>query len=68
MRSESWLDLPGAQVGGRIVQTLLFGVTPTDRLAFTVATLTIVIVALVACLVPAQRAARVDVNEALRIE
>jgi ABC-type antimicrobial peptide transport system permease subunit len=62
------VGLAGARVGGRIVQALLFGVAPNDRLAFIVATMTILGVAVVACVVPGRRAARVDVNQALRIE
>jgi putative ABC transport system permease protein len=54
-----------ARVGGRIVQAVLFGITPHDRLAFGVATMTIVAVAMTACALGARRATRVDVNKAL---
>jgi predicted permease len=60
------IGLGGARVGGRIVQTLLVGVTPNDRFAVTIATLTIVGVAMVACVLPARRAVRVDASEVLR--
>jgi predicted permease len=60
--------LAGAQAGGRVVQALLFGVTTHDRFAVTAAAVTIVSVSTVACLLPARRALRVDVNEALRNE
>jgi len=59
------VGLAVARLGGRIVQALLFGITPHDRLAFGVATITIVAVAMTACALGARRATRVDVNKAL---
>jgi putative ABC transport system permease protein len=48
--------------------SLLFGVTPTDVTTFVLVSITLSLVALVACLIPARRAARVDPLVALRYE
>jgi predicted permease len=52
----------------RFVRTLLFGVTATDWLTFSLVSALLCVVALVACFVPARRAASVDPMEALRSE
>jgi ABC-type antimicrobial peptide transport system permease subunit len=57
-----------ALLAGRWVGPLLFNVKPTDPVVFTVVGLTLVLVATVATLVPALRAARIDPNVALRAE
>ena len=51
---------------GRVLSALLFGVRPADPLALTGAAILFGLVALAACAVPAWRAARVDLMEALR--
>jgi putative ABC transport system permease protein len=53
---------------GRLLQTLLFDVTPSDPVALAVAAIAFGAVALAACLVPAYRASRVDLMESLRQE
>ncbi|MBC8089958.1 MAG: FtsX-like permease family protein [Phycisphaerae bacterium] len=56
----------GALALGRVTRSLLFGVSPTDPLTFAMVSAAIVGVSLLACLVPAQRAMRVDPLVAIR--
>jgi putative ABC transport system permease protein len=60
--------LAGALALNRVLTSLLFGVAPTDLTTFSVVSGTIVVVALIACLLPALRAARVDPMVVLRDE
>ena len=53
---------------GRLLQTLLFDVTPSDPLSLGIAAIAFGAVALAACLAPAFRASRVDLMESLRQE
>jgi putative ABC transport system permease protein len=62
------IGLAGAFVLTNFIRSLLFGVAPTDPLTFTVIPLVLATVALVACWLPARRAANVDPMEALRCE
>ncbi len=55
-----------AVAGGRLVTTLLFGVSPTDPRMIVGVPAGLVAVAILACLVPAQRAARLDPAQILR--
>jgi len=55
-----------ALAGGRVLSTLLFEVQPNDPLVFTAVALSLVGVALLACVVPARRAMQVDAAEVLR--
>jgi predicted permease len=52
----------------RLIESLLFQVTPTDAATFLTVSLTLMVVALVACLIPARRATKVDPLVALRYE
>jgi predicted permease len=52
----------------RLIGTLLYGVTPSDPLTYGAAALTLAIAALMACLMPALRAARIDPAVTLRNE
>ena len=58
--------IAGALALTRLLQALLYEVTPTDPLTFTAATLTLVGVAMAACLNPARRAMMVDPIAVLR--
>ena len=62
------VGLAGAVGVTRVLQTFLFGVTPTDPLAFTIVTLLLMAVGLLAAWLPARRATRIDPCAALRAE
>ena len=62
------LGILGAWVGTRLMRRLLFEVSPTDALSFTVAALVLGAIAVAATAFPARRAAAVDPATALRME
>jgi len=55
-------------VAGKALGSLLFGVTPTDSITYLGVFAVLAVVSLVACYLPARRAARIDPMQALRQE
>ena len=62
------VGLIGALAASRLLQSLLHGVEPIDPVTFAVAPLLLVIVAVLASLLPAYRATRVDPVHAMRTD
>lgn len=62
------IGVAGAYAATRVMSNLLFDVTPTDLLTFIAVPMILLFVALVACLIPARRATKVDPLIALRYE
>jgi ABC-type antimicrobial peptide transport system permease subunit len=62
------VGLVGAVVLSRVMADYVYGITSTDPLTFAGACLTLMIVALLASYIPAQRAARMNPMLALRNE
>jgi putative ABC transport system permease protein len=58
----------GSLVSSRLVASLLFGVTTRDPMTFAGAAVVLVAVAIVACVLPARRASRIEPTIALRAE
>jgi putative ABC transport system permease protein len=63
-----FLGIAGSFAATRLLQTLLFETEPTDLVTFFSVSLFLSLVALLACLLPAWRALRVDPVDALRAE
>ena len=68
MTSVIVVGLVAAAFATRLLSSFLFGVSAVDPATFAVCAALLSVVALLACLVPAQRAARVDPIRALRYE
>jgi putative ABC transport system permease protein len=57
-----------ALAGGRVVRPLLYGTSPRDPVVLVGVALLLLVVATLACLLPARRAMRLDINVAIREE
>ena len=62
------IGIVAAAALGRVLTTLVFGVTPRDAVTFITGSLVIIVVGLLASAVPGHRATRVDPLQALRTE
>ena len=60
------IGLFGAYAANRLLQSLLFNVSPTDPLVLGAVAVTLLLIAAIASFAPARRAARTDPVEALR--
>jgi ABC-type antimicrobial peptide transport system permease subunit len=60
------VGLAGAFGVTRFLAGMLYGVTPTDAVTFAIAPVVLMLVAVMACWIPAHRAARIDPMVALR--
>jgi putative ABC transport system permease protein len=62
------VGLAAAFAGSRLIESLLYGVSSRDPVVFATTTVTLIAVALLACWLPARRAARLNPLEALRAD
>jgi ABC-type antimicrobial peptide transport system permease subunit len=62
------VGLAGAIAGGRVLDSLLYGVRPNDAGVLAATTVVVLTVALGACWLPARRASKLNPVEALRSE
>jgi len=62
------LGLVAALAGGRLMQSVLYGVSPFDATVFAGATIVIFLTSVAACYVPAVRAVRINPLDALRTD
>jgi predicted permease len=58
--------LIGALAGSQLIRSLLYGVSPRDPIVFSLTTVALLVVALLACWLPARRASRLSPLQALR--
>jgi ABC-type antimicrobial peptide transport system permease subunit len=62
------IGLIGSAAASRLIRTMLFGVSPSDMQTYLTAPAVLALVALLAVMIPAFMASRVDPMEALREE
>ncbi len=62
------IGLPGAWMAAKLASSFLYGIRPHDLVTFTAVPIILTGIALLACWIPARRAARVDPQTVLRYE
>jgi putative ABC transport system permease protein len=62
------VGVPGSIVAGRLISNVLFMVSPADFVTLASSVATLVAVSVLACIIPARRATRIDPMVALRVE
>ena len=62
------IGLPAAFALSRLMQSMLYGISPTDPVSYLLIPFVLAAITLLACYLPARRAARVDPMQALRYE
>jgi ABC-type antimicrobial peptide transport system permease subunit len=62
------IGVAAALAGGRIVSSMLYGVTAADALTYVVSSVLLIVIMLAASYIPAWRASRLDPMQALRCE
>jgi putative ABC transport system permease protein len=62
------IGVVGAIAVTRLMRSLLFAVAPTDLMTFGISSIVLIVIALLACFIPARRATKVDPLVALRYE
>jgi ABC-type antimicrobial peptide transport system permease subunit len=62
------LGLIGSYALTKLMSTLLFEVKPTDKMTYVCVAVGLVVIALIACYIPARRATKIDPLTALKYE
>jgi ABC-type antimicrobial peptide transport system permease subunit len=62
------VGLPATWMLTRVIESQLYGIKPHDPVSMGIASLTVLLVAMIAALLPARRALRIDPLRALRYE
>jgi ABC-type antimicrobial peptide transport system permease subunit len=62
------LGLAGSAAVARLIESMLYQTKPFDPAVFAAVTATLLLVAALACMIPAWRASRLDPMQALRTE